>query len=246
MVQAQKRFKECHTSFDIGKALIQTRFFSKKVANGKKLSSTARLTLICLASHWNHRTGNAYPTQMTIAEEIGATKMSVVTAIEELRNAKLILTVKYKCRLNYQFTNVLLSYLNELQDSTAEVKNEIQDGKNPVTDGKQILPFYIETNKTKQNKEQKGFFQSGLRGTNSVKPILEQYERDKQTAVSPFDDFECAVDVLKRILRPETQQHAFAKKMFKDIQAVWQLDDSVIEQIKKGETPNGKLRIIKS
>ena len=85
MLQVQRKpKKECHTSFDICKALIQTRFF-KKV----KLTSTARLVLICLASHWNHRTGNAYPTQMTIAAEIGATKMSVSKAIEELRNRSL-------------------------------------------------------------------------------------------------------------------------------------------------------------
>lgn len=242
MVQARKQFKECHTSFDICKALIQTRFF-KKV----KLTPTARLVLQCLASHWNHRTGNAYPTQITIAEETGSTKMSVVGAIEELRNAKLILTVKYKGRLNYQLTNVLLSYLNEPKESTAEVKNNIQDGKKQnISDGKQILPFYIETNNSKQIKEQRSYEHKGLRGVNPVKPILEQYERDKQTAVSPFDDFDCAVDVLKRILKPETYRHAFARKMFKDIQAVWQLDDSVIEQIKKGETPNGKLRIIKN
>lgn len=241
MLQTQRKpKKECHTSFDICKALIQTRFFSKKVANGKKLTPTARLVLQCLASHWNHRTGNAYPTQMTIAEETGSTKMSVIDSIEELRNAKLIITVKYKCRLNYQLTNVLLGYLNEPEESTAEVKNDIQDGKLSVTDSKQILPFYIKTNKTKQNIEKNDFHQSGLRGTNPVKPILEQYERDKQTAVSPFDDFDCAVEMLKRILKPETFRHAFARKMFKDIQAVWNLDDSVIEQLKKGETPDGK------
>lgn len=234
MVQTQVRpKKECHTSFDICKALIQTRFFSKKVANGKKLTPTARLVLQCLASHWNHRTGNAYPTQNTIAEETGSTKMSVIDAIAELRNAKLIITVKYKCRLNYQLTNVLLSYLNEPEETTAEVKNNIQEGKNPVTDGKQILPFYIETNKTKQIKEQRSYEHKGLRGMNSVKPLLEQYERDKQNAVSPFDDRDCAIDVLKTILKPQTQRHAFARKMFKDIQAVWHFDDSVLQKIKE-------------
>jgi len=238
MLQTQRKpKKECHTSFDICKALIQTRFFSKKVANGKKLTPTARLVLICLASHWNHRTGNAYPTQMTIAEETGSTKMSVIDAITELRNAKLIITAKYKCRLNYQLTNVLLSYLNEPEESTAEVKIDSLEGKKLVTDGKQILPFYIKTNKTKQNIEKNDFHQ-GLRGTHSVKPILEQYERDKQTAVSPFDDFDCAVEMLKRILKPETQKHAFAKKMFNSIQAVWNFDDSTIQKIKEQATWN--------
>ncbi len=240
MIQTQRKpKKECHTSFDICKALIQTRFFSKKVANGKKLTPTARLVLICLASHWNHRTGNAYPTQMTIAEETGSTKMSVIDAIVELRNAMLIITSKYKGRLNYQLTNVLMSHLNEPEESIAEVKNDSLEGKKLVTDGKQILPFYIKTNKTKQNIEKNDFHQNGLRGVNPVKPILEQYERDKQTAVSPFDDFDCAVEMLKRILKPETFRHAFARKMFKDIQAIWKLDDSVIQKIKEQAT-NGK------
>lgn len=239
MVQVRKQFKECHTSFDIGKALIQTRFF-KKV----KLKSTARLVLMCIASHWNHRTGNAYPTQITIAEETGSTKMSVSKAIDELRKAKLILTVKYKGRLNYQLTNVLLSYLNEPEDSIAEVKNDIQEGKKQnISDSKQILP-YIETNNFQQKKEKRVF--KNFKSKAETQALIKQYEQEKQTAVSPFDDRECAIDVLKRILRPETQQHAFAKKMFQSIQAVWNFDEKTLEQIKKGEQPDGKCGTINS
>ncbi len=241
MVQAKKQFKECHTSFDIVKQTILSKLFSKV-----KLSPSAKLVLWCLVVHWNHRTGIAFPKQSTIAEETGLTKASVNKGIEELRNAKFILTVKNNCRLSYQLTNVLLNALNESEEPSPADKNNLQEDKNicPVRNIKNVSSMV--TNKFQQIKEQRSYEHKGLRGTNSVKPILEQYERDKQMAVSPFDDFECAVDVLKRILKPETQQHAFARKMFRDIQAKWHLDDSVIEQIKKGETPNGKLRIINS
>ena len=233
MVQAQKRNKECHTSFDIVKQTILSKLFSKV-----KLSPSAKLVLWCLVVHWNHRTGVAFPRQSTIAEETGLTKASVNKGIEELRNAKFILTVKTNCRLSYQLTNVLLSALNESEVTSPEDKNNLQEDKNiyPVRNIKNVSSMV--TNKFQQIKEQRSYEHKGLRGVNPVKPILEQYERDKQTAVSPFDDRDCALEVLKRILKPETQQHAFAKKMFKDIQAKWQFDNSVIEQLKKGETNN--------
>lgn len=239
MVQTQKRIKECHTSFDIGKALIQTKFFSKK-----KLSPSARLVLWCLVVHWNHRTGKAFPRQITIAEETGLTKMSVIKAIEELRNAKIILTVKYKGRLNYQLTNVLLSYLNEPEDSIVEAKNDILEGKKQnISDSKQILP-YIETNNFQQKKEKRVF--QNFKSKAETQALIKQYEHERQNAVSPFDNRDCAIDVLKRILRPETQQHAFAKKMFQSIQAVWNFDETALEKIKKGEQPDGKCGTINS
>lgn len=233
MITQTKQKKECHTSFDICKMIILTKYFSKK-----KLSLSARLVLWCLVVHWNHRTGEAYPKQITIVKETGLTKMSVIKAIEELRNQKIILTLKTNGRLKYQLTNVFLSLLNESEETTVDGKNNLPNGKqNTTQEGIKILP-YIETNNFKKNKEQ-NFFHQGLRGTNPVKPLLEQYERDKQTAVSPFDDFDCAIAMLKQILKPETQRHAFAKKMFNDIQAVWHLDDSVIQKIKEQAT-NGK------
>lgn len=227
MVQTQKRNKECHTSFDIVKQTILSKLFSKV-----KLSPSAKLVLWCLVVHWNHRTGVAFPKQSTIADETGLTKASVNKGIEELRNAKFILTVKTNCRLSYQLTNVLLNALNESEESSPADKNNLQEDKNicPVRNIKNVSSMV--TNKYQQIKEQRSYEHKGLRGVNPVKPILEQYERDKQTAVSPFDDRDCALEVLKRILKPETQQHAFAKKMFKDIQSKWQFDEKTLEQIR--------------
>lgn len=227
MVQVQKQNKECHTSFDIVKQTILSKLFSKV-----KLSPSAKLVLWCLVVHWNHRTGVAFPRQSTIAEETGLTKASVNKGIEELRNAKFILTVKTNCRLSYQLTNVLLNALNESKESLPADKNNLSEDKNicPVRNIKNVSSMV--TNKFQQIKEQRSYEHKGLRGTNSVKPILEQYERDKQTAVSPYDDFDCAMAMLKQILKPETQKHAFAKKMFKDIQAKWNFDDSTIQKIK--------------
>lgn len=222
----RKEVKKCHTSFDICKALIQKMYFSKY-----SISLKSRLVILSIASHWNHSTGIAYPTIKRMCAETGLSKVSVINAIEELRQEKWIMTVKYNGRLNYMLTNVLIDLLNEVDESITEVQNENPNGKNSNKEGKEILPFYIKTN-NKQIKEKNLFLQNGLRGVNPVKPILEQYERDKQSAVSPFDDRDCALDVLTRILKPETQQHAFAKKMFKDIQAKWQFDEKTLEQIK--------------
>lgn len=223
----RKEVKKCHTSFDICKALIQKMYFSKY-----SISLKSRLVILSIASHWNHATGIAYPTIKRMCAETGLSKVSVINAIEELRQEKWIMTVKYNGRLNYMLTNVLIDLLNAVDESITEVQNENQNGKNLNIEGKEILPFYIKTN-NKQIKEKNLFLQNGLRGVNPVKPILEQYELDKQTAVSPFDDRDCALDVLKTILKPETYRHAFARKMFRDIQAKWQFDENTLEQLKK-------------
>lgn len=136
-------------------------------------------------------------------------------------------------RIDALVETVELDALNEPEETSPEDKNNLQEDKNicPVRNIKNVSSMV--TNKFQQIKEQRSYEHKGLRGVNPVKPILEQYERDKQNAVSPFDDRDCALEVLKRILKPETQQHAFAKKMFRDIQVKWRFDENTLEQLKK-------------
>lgn len=179
----------------------------------------------------NHKTGLTFPKQTTIADATGLTKTSINRAIEELRKAKLIITVKYNGRLNYSFTNFFYELLKEPEESITVIDNNNVSCNNKIDTNQVInsIPRII-TNKTKQIKEQT-FFQNS-KGKTATKELMKQYAQDKETAVSPFDDRECAIEVLTRILKPETQKHAFAKKMFNSIQAVWNFDDATIQKLK--------------
>lgn len=222
------------TSFDLSKRITTSRFFSKV-----DLTPSAKLTFRGLLDFRNHKTGLTFPKQSTIADATGLTKASVNRAIEELRKAKLIITVKYNGRLHYQFTNVFYNLLQEPDEIIVaeDIKTETCNNKVYNEANNNSIPRII-TNKTKQIKKQTSFENKGLRGVNPVKPILEQYQLDKQNAVSPFDDRDCAISILKTILKPETQRHAFARKMFQKLQSIWQFDEKTLEQIKAGGNKN--------
>lgn len=228
MAQTVKYQQKDLTSFEISKRITTSRFFSKV-----QLTPSTKLTLRCLLDFRNHKTGLTFPKQSTIADATGLTVASINRAVEELRQAKLIITVKYNGRLNYSFTNFFYELLKEPEESITVTNNNNVSCNNKI-DTKEINNSIIHiTNNTKQIKKQSSFEHKGLRGVNPVKPILEQYERDKETAVSPFDDRDCALEVLKRILKPETQQHAFARKMLKSIQAIWQFSEETLNQLRE-------------
>lgn len=227
MAQTVKYQQKELTSFDISKRITTSRFFSKV-----QLTPSTKLTLRCLLDFRNHKTGLTFPKQSTIADATGLTVASINRAVEELRQAKLIITVKYNGRLNYSFTNFFYELLKEPEESITVTDNNTVSCNNKI-DTKEINNSIIHiTNNTKQIKE-KSFFQNS-RGKTETQKLMKQYARDKETAVSPFDDRDCAIDILKTILKPETHKHAFAKKMFKSIQAVWNFDEITLAKITKG------------
>ena len=109
------------TSFDLSKAVTFSKLFSKV-----KLNQSARLVLRCLIDFWNPKKGLVYPGQEFIAEATGVSVRSVKSAVEELRNAGLILTTKKGTHLNYYFTAKFFEILeiapNTCSDST--IKSE--------------------------------------------------------------------------------------------------------------------------
>lgn len=216
------------TSFDLSKLITTSKIFSKV-----QLTPSAKLTFRSLLDFRNHKTGLTYPKQKTLAEATGLTVASINRAIEELRKAKLIITVKYNGRLNYSFTNFFYDLLKAPEESVTVADNNNVSCNNRIYKTAVDNSIIHITNNTKQIKEKTFFQNSGCK--NSTKELMRQYAQDKETAVSPFDDRECAIEVLTRILKPETQKHAFAKKMFNSIQAVWNFDDSTLEKLKKGE-----------
>ena len=237
MVQSiNNQYQQEFTSFDLSKRITTSRIFSKI-----KLSPSAKLTLRCLLDFRNHKTGLTFPKQTTIAEATGLTKASINKAIEELRKAKLILTVKYNGRLNYQLTNVFLNLLSDPEESTTVDKNNLPEDKTKYNSADiKIIPYI--TNNTKKIKKQSlsSFKETRSIAVRKTKILMEHYKRDKETAESPYDNFDCAIDMLKMIKRRNMLKHAFARKMQETIKKTWNLDDNFIETLQtKGDTQNG-------
>lgn len=231
MAQTALKQVKVVSSYELSKRITTSRLFSKV-----DLTPCTKLTLRCLLDFRNHKTGLTFPKQTTIAEATGLTKTSISRAIEELRKAKLIITVKYNGRLHYSFTNFFYELLKEPEETIATENIKSETSNNQPSNKVNYNSITYITNSTKQIKETKVFQNSKSKA--ETQALLKQYEQEKQTAVSPFDNRDCAIDVLKTILKPATLQHAFARKMFKDIQTVWNFDVATLEQIKIGEYNN--------
>lgn len=91
------------TQFELSKLVL-------KNLNKWKLSPTAKLVLMSLTSYYP----NIFPSQQTIANELGISKRSVERAFNELRIVKTILTEikKQTNTLNCKFTNIFFEQLN--------------------------------------------------------------------------------------------------------------------------------------
>lgn len=95
------------SSYYLSQRLTYAKLFSKI-----DLSWVARLTLEALVKHINFNTGLAYPSQQTLAEEIGSNRQNVNKAIHELRKSGLILLSKKTGLSNsYKLSNLFLSLI---------------------------------------------------------------------------------------------------------------------------------------
>lgn len=90
------------TQFELSKLVL-------KNLNKWKLSPTSKLVLLTLTSYYP----NIFPSQQTIADELGISKRSVERAFVELRKAIIILTEENKKTntLNCRFTNIFFEQL---------------------------------------------------------------------------------------------------------------------------------------
>lgn len=196
------------TSFDLAKAVTFSKIFSKT-----KLSPSARLVLRCLIDFYNPKKGLVYPGQELISECTGCSIRSVKSAVEELRNFSLVLTVKNKNKLNYHFTNL---FFELLEVAPTECKNSTNKGAKSA-------PSCHEQHETKQinnNSKILNFkkFNNSPEGVNYVSIEKTKKYLDEQKNVkhgSPLDfTLEEARDYLDSLI-PELKQTYFARELRK-------------------------------
>jgi len=210
------------SSFELNKKITTTRFFSKK-----KLSSSAKLTLRCLIDFWNSKNGKVFPKQTTISDCTGLTRASVNKAIEELRREKLILTVKNNGRLNYYFTNVFFKYLEINNDE--EPHNILPEKPSYNKVSKNIIPPILIDNKKIKNITQNSFKKSSLEGLSPTKILLAQYEKDRASSKSPYDDYDCAIKWLNS-LDNKTLKNRFIQEKIQKVIEIWDLNPDVVRK----------------
>lgn len=196
------------TSFDLSKAVTFSRIFSKV-----KLSPSARLVLRCLIDFYNPKKGLVYPGQELISECTGCSVRSVKSAVEELRNTSLILTVKNKNKLNYHFTNLFFELL----------EIALSGCKNSTSKSAKSAPSCHEQHETKQinnNSKILNFkkFNNRLEGQNYIgieqtKKYIEDQRNIKPGCPMDFS-FEEAQQYLESLI-PELKNSYFARELRK-------------------------------
>lgn len=219
------------SSFDLSKAMNFSRILSKV-----KLSPTARLVLRCLADFYNPKKGLVYPGQKTISECTGSSLRSVVKAIEELRNAGLILTSGESGeKLKYHFTNKFF----ELAEVAQGVRKNWIGGCAEIAHHEQINNNKLNNMEISYKNKNNGFQSYKSKGLNSpanmagqnyvsvetTKKLIEEKNKIKKS--SPMDDLDCAKQWLSSLTQNQLN-HPFFKDRADKIKKIWGLKESDI------------------
>jgi DNA-binding MarR family transcriptional regulator len=132
--------------------------FWKKFYSRYKLSWPAKMALLCLASHYNHRDEERLNvSQTTIAEEIGSTRTVVNEAIAELKKIGLIKTNEKAGFTNtYFFTTLFLDAILAVRKEEKKLSAVPTPSVVPADTPLSSLP--TQTNKVTNNEQKKDFF----------------------------------------------------------------------------------------
>jgi len=99
---------QSYNQFEISKKLIQSGFFSQI-----KLSPSARLVLLTLASYNNFETEKCYPSIDTLIHNTGLTKQSIISAIKQLVDKQIISVKKLDGKNFYFFRSIFYTCIGQ-------------------------------------------------------------------------------------------------------------------------------------
>jgi DNA-binding Lrp family transcriptional regulator len=139
------------SAFEIQRNIVRNALFSKV-----KLSPTARLTLLSLATYYNQETKTMYPSQSRLAREIGCRRPEVCNSIREIEKIGLIISAgKLGENKTYSFTKIFY----DLILSDIEPQNNLSEKQTPPV-GKTDTPLsekQTQINKVKNKIKEKDF-----------------------------------------------------------------------------------------
>lgn len=121
---AKKHDSHAFTSFDLTKNLLNN-------LQQFKITPTAKLVLLYLASCYNPKKADMFPKQKTIADKIGVSEVSVTRAISELHKEGLIISER-KYINRYKFTSRILSERSEMEQNNLKEETHQNDNKQPI------------------------------------------------------------------------------------------------------------------
>lgn len=127
---AKKHDSHAFTSFDLTKNLLNN-------LQQFKITPTAKLVLLYLASCYNPKKADMFPKQKTIADKIGVSERSVVRAISELFKAGLII-IECKYTNRYKFTSKIVPERSENLSKEIRQNDIKEDDKLSCHDKEQI------------------------------------------------------------------------------------------------------------
>lgn len=188
---------EMVTNFDLMSAVYRSG-----IAKKFKLNPSSFAVLIGLCNHYNNKKGVVFPSIEYLMEHLNLSKPTVIKAINDLIDKRLILKTKQGCHNVYAFTNVLFDTLhiemgktcqatapkgkefvpNRLNNFTSKGKETLpkQDNLNKINNNNKVISFYKNNNNYRQNE-----YFSNSKSIDSVKELLEEYKTIKKG--SPLD-----------------------------------------------------------
>lgn len=116
------------------------------------LKPTTKLVLLYLSSCFNPKHADVFPKQKTIADRMGISERSVISAIQELHKEGLIISER-KYQNRYTFTSRILSQASENENISQAEKVADEKCKSFTPQPENSAPVYIEQT-IEQEKEQ--------------------------------------------------------------------------------------------
>ncbi len=157
-----------------------------------KLTPTAKLVLLELSTCYNPNKLDMFPKQKTLAHKIGVSERSVVRAVQELLNEKLII-IEYKYSNRYRFTsniggewsvfkNFYVDKMSEDKGQNDSLKDDklsphdIEPIKEPIKEPTRVEDFKILKNYAiKHGAKNINAYIKKLESNGSSKEIIENY-----------------------------------------------------------------------
>lgn len=171
-----------HVSGNLTQFEISKQIYTKGVYNKYDLTPTTKLVLVSIANHYNPKSKEAYPSQKTIAENMGISEKSVERAIKELCASGLII-YETKYVNHYKFTPKFFAAIEMSDRIRQNVGSTHRQNVGQTNKGEQINNKEFKNKFSSYNSAQK----SNAISIEQTRKLLDEIEENKKKSTSPLE-----------------------------------------------------------
>lgn len=185
--------------------------YSRSIAKKFDLNATTTLVLIGLTTHYNPNKTTVFPSQKYLAEHLNLSERSVIRALKDLVDKKMILKTRNRNHNVYCFTNLFFevttgeeSTCQNVTDKTAHSDTMSDRGcQNVSCKGDKMSYKHKKENKIKNIGSFNNFSSNGLKdqaksSVDKTKDLIESYKNVEKSSPLDFSQEE-AIEYLKNL-----------------------------------------------